>query len=406
MFCLCVSGRMEPSADRTKIEITHCNTVFQPISNKCLSRGHSFSWCEELWALWCEEMGFMGYQVKQLMVRGSARSQGWDPAAPPRAMNGTELLSPELETQTCTRWSTRAGTGGSHRHGVFFRDPKSNEIQCSFYFFFYSVIGFQSPLACPSLELQTPLQGSVPAEAPLQQPWPLWEGWGCSTAIPWTQTWETRKRQRAEAFMCPPAAFLSESRSDFIPERSHCSSKDCEIVACSVTVNGRAAGPAGMALPEQLTAVHQGGRCGIWHPLLPQHSRGEAAFSALSGQTPFQAWITCTAPADGQVLFYTSFSQKECQNVLGWIYKILYFITQPNCKSNTQIFDPCYWLTRENLHGQDSADSVADDVCMYQGVEKQRAGSTWNFYLIFVTVGAADPACVYECNFCTSLCHF
>lgn len=151
MFCLCVSGRMEPSADRTKIEITHCNTVFQPISNKCLSRGHSFSWCEELWALWCEEMGFMGYQVKQLMVRGSARSQGWDPAAPPRAMNGTELLSPELETQTCTRWSTRAGTGGSHRHGVFFRDPKSNEIQCSFYFFFYSVIGFQSPLACPSL---------------------------------------------------------------------------------------------------------------------------------------------------------------------------------------------------------------------------------------------------------------
>lgn len=92
---------------------------------------------------------------------------------------------------------------------------------------------------------------------------------------------------------------------------------------------------------------------GIWHPLLPQHSRGEAAFSALSGQTPFQAWITCTAPADGQVLFYTSFSQKECQNVLGWIYKILYFMIQPNCKSNTQIFDPCYWLTREILNSMD-----------------------------------------------------
>lgn len=57
-------------------------------------------------------------------------------------------------------------------------------------------------------------------------------------------------------------------------------------------------------------------------------------------------------------------------------------------------------------HGQDSANSGAEDVCMYQRAEKQRAGSTWNFYLIFVTVGAATPACVYESNFCTSLCHF
>lgn len=63
--------------------------------------------------------------------------------------------------------------------------------------------------------LQILLQGTV-------QHWPLWRGWGVLLGFLESKPWKTRKRQWAEAFMCLPAAFLSESRSDFIPERSYC----------------------------------------------------------------------------------------------------------------------------------------------------------------------------------------
>lgn len=45
---LSVSGSTEPSADSTKIEITHCNTLFLPFSNKCLTSDRCFLFCEEL----------------------------------------------------------------------------------------------------------------------------------------------------------------------------------------------------------------------------------------------------------------------------------------------------------------------------------------------------------------------
>lgn len=109
------------------------------------------------------------------------------------------------------------------------------------------------------------------------------------------------------------------------------SSKDCEIVPCWVTVNGRAAGPAGMALPEQLTAVHEGGRCEDLTPSAPPSTQEGKLLSqppwAFTGQIPFWVWITCISPAGSQVLFHTSYSQKKCQS-----------------------FDPGYWLTRGILY--------------------------------------------------------
>lgn len=59
------------------------------------------------------------------------------------------------------------------------------------------------------------------------------------------------------------------------------SSKDCEIVPCGVAVNGRAAGPAGMALPEQLTAVQRVADVRLWHPLLPPGPRRGSCFLSL-----------------------------------------------------------------------------------------------------------------------------
>lgn len=65
IFCLCVSGSMKPSADSTKMEITHCNTFFLPISNKCLRSGHLFLWCEELSSLiWGNMMSEVTIQIQ------------------------------------------------------------------------------------------------------------------------------------------------------------------------------------------------------------------------------------------------------------------------------------------------------------------------------------------------------
>lgn len=50
----------------------------------------------------------------------------------------------------------------------------------------------------------------------------------------------------------------------------------CEIVTCWVTVSRRAAGQAGMVLPEPLTAVHWGGRCkglAAPYPLRTEHRK-------------------------------------------------------------------------------------------------------------------------------------
>lgn len=94
-------------------------------------------------------------------------------------------------------------------------------------------------------------------------------------------------------------------------------SKDCEIVACWVAVNGRAAGPAGMALPEQLTAVQRVADVRLWHPLLPPGLRRGSCFLSLpepSQDKSLSIWITCISPADA--LLHNLFP-KEMSEYLG-----------------------------------------------------------------------------------------
>lgn len=148
------------------------------------------------------------------MVRGSARSQGWDPAAPPLGHErdwapepraGNPNLDPEIKEGWDRREMLTATSRGSSL-GIQ-KATKSNVLSI-----YFSILWSVSshPLPCPSLWmfislLQILLQGSVPLEAPLQQPWPLWGGWGCFTAIPWIQTLGDKEETVSRSFHVSPS---------------------------------------------------------------------------------------------------------------------------------------------------------------------------------------------------------
>lgn len=146
---------------------------------------------------------------------GSARSQGWDPAAPPLfpwVMNGTELLSSELETQTCAWWIKEGLWWQSDVHSlqqeVSFRDPKSSEIQCSFLasffpFLFYDVSMSTHPLPYPTIwavyqPATNPPAGHCATLASLK-------GLGCFTGISWIQTLEDKEETVSRSFHVSPS---------------------------------------------------------------------------------------------------------------------------------------------------------------------------------------------------------
>lgn len=223
--------------------------------------------------------------------------------------------------------------------GSSFGTKKSSEVQCSLLVYLYIYIFYLFPcilILCPSelwavcclpLYLSAGYQTfrvSFAAPVCLKRLWVLYQD---SLNLNLVRQGRDSKQKPSRVSQLP--SYQSQDLISFL-KAPIVFCKDCEIVTCWVTVTGRAAGLAGTALLEQLTAVHQDGRCEDLTPPSPGHSMGSCCGQPgwdFARQVPFQVWITSIFSKRVSCSFTQAIPQRNM----------------------CQTFDPGYWLKRKIL---------------------------------------------------------